>query len=137
MKKSQLGLIPTMNQRLRLLFDTALKKLLTLQAILLASSALWAQTPSTPIAAAPIKTQSDQTLVAEHRWLSAPPLYDPAAYFTNLKNGDNVISPFVVQFGMSYWGIVPAEHKHPRTGHHHLLVDIPLSIAPTTSLPFT
>jgi hypothetical protein len=110
-----------------------MKKILTLLTFLLATNYLAAQT----IEAKPLITQSTQTLLTEHKWLTAPLIYDPAAYFTNLKNGDSVVSPFVVQFGMSSWGIVPAEHKHPKTGHHHLLVDIPLSLAPTTSVPFS
>lgn len=108
-------------------------KIFTLLALLFTTNYLAAQTTE----AKPPLTQSAQTLLTEHKWLSAPLIYDPAAYFTNLKNGDSVVSPFVVQFGMASWGIVPAEHKHPKTGHHHLLVDIPLSIAPTTSLPFS
>lgn len=94
------------------------------------------QQPSVSPHPAP-KTQSDQILLTEHRWIASPPRHDPAAYFTNLKNGDTVPSPFVVQFGMSYWGIAPAEHSHARTGHHHLLVNTPLPMPPTASLPFT
>ena len=110
-----------------------MKKIFALLLLFFVCNAVLAQTPELK----PPVTQSTQTLMTEHKWLSAPLIYDPAAYFTNLKNGDSVVSPFVVQFGMSSWGIVPAEHKHPKTGHHHLLVDIPLSIAPTTSLPFS
>ena len=110
-----------------------MKKTLTLFALLFLTSYAAAQTTETK----PPITQSNQTLLTEHKWLSAPLIYDTAAYFTNLKNGDSVVSPFVVQFGMSAWGIAPAEHKHPKTGHHHLLVDIPLSLAPTASVPFS
>jgi hypothetical protein len=38
---------------------------------------------------------------------------------------------------MEYWGVSPAEHKHARTGHHHLLVDTPLPASVTAALPFT
>jgi Domain of unknown function (DUF4399) len=71
----------------------------------------------------------------EHRWLAAAPWHDPKATFTNLKHNDQVISPFVVQFGMSNWGIAPAKHNHPRTGHHHLLIDTALPIPITTPIP--
>jgi hypothetical protein len=114
-----------------------MKKLLISLLLLVFGSSFAIYLAAQALEAPPIRTQSNQTLLTEHRWLSAPLIYNPAAYFTNLKNGDSVVSPFVVQFGMSSWGIVPAEHKHPKTGHHHLLVDIPLSIAPTTSLPFS
>jgi Domain of unknown function (DUF4399) len=87
------------------------------------------------VAKAPI-SESEQTLSINHRWVLPPQNLSGSAYFTNLSNGDKVTSPFVVQFGMSFFGIVPAEHKHPKTGHHHLLVDTPLPIPPSKSIPF-
>jgi len=83
------------------------------------------------------KTSSNQLLIPDHRWVVPPLRHDPAAFFTNLKNGETVTSPFVVRFGMAYWGIAPAEHKHARTGHHHLLVDTPLPMQLNASLPFS
>jgi Domain of unknown function (DUF4399) len=44
-------------------------------------------------------------------------------YFINLKDGDNVNSPFLVQFGLSGLGVAPAGVEKPNTGHHHLLID--------------
>jgi hypothetical protein len=45
-------------------------------------------------------------------------------YFINLKDGDTVTSPFLVQFGLSGMGIAPAGVEgQPNTGHHHLLID--------------
>jgi len=44
-------------------------------------------------------------------------------YFINLKDGDTVSSPFVVQFGLSGMGVAPAGVEKPNTGHHHLLID--------------
>jgi len=50
-------------------------------------------------------------------------------YFINLKDGDTVSSPFLVQFGLAGMGIAPANHDggdaHRNTGHHHLLIDVP------------
>lgn len=63
-----------------------------------------------------------------HPWLSPPIKYAPDAFFTNLKNGKQVKSPFVAKFGMSYWGIAPAENSFERTGHHHLLIDAPMPL---------
>lgn len=102
--------------------------------------AAWGQAPppatAQPAASfGPPKTESTTVLVPQHKWLAPPPKLDPAAHFTNLKNGDVVTSPFVVQFGMSFWGIAPAEHAHARTGHHHLLVDSPLPLALNHSIP--
>jgi Domain of unknown function (DUF4399) len=51
----------------------------------------------------------------------------PAAsslYFINLKNGDVVASPVLVQFGLSGLGVAPAGVEKAATGHHHLLVDV-------------
>jgi Domain of unknown function (DUF4399) len=69
-------------------------------------------------------------------WLAPPRKLEPDAYFTNLQNGDKVTSPFVAKFGMTYWGIAPAKQVHPRTGHHHLLVDRPLPEQLGKAIPF-
>src|SRR3981189_2720244 len=45
------------------------------------------------------------------------------AYFINLKDGDTVSSPFLVQFGLSGMGVAPAGVEKPNTGHHHLFID--------------
>ena len=44
-------------------------------------------------------------------------------YFINLKNGNTVSSPLLVQFGLSGMGIAPAGVEKAKTGHHHLLID--------------
>ena len=44
-------------------------------------------------------------------------------YIINLKDGDTVNSPFLVQFGLSGMGVAPAGVEKPNTGHHHLLID--------------
>lgn len=74
---------------------------------------------------------------SQHPWLVPPPKYDPQAYFTNLASGAQVQSPFVVKFGMSYWGIAPAGQDHPLTGHHHLLVDQKLPADIQAPIPFS
>jgi hypothetical protein len=48
-------------------------------------------------------------------------------YFINLKDGQEVTSPFLVQFGLSGMGVAPAGVQKPNTGHHHLLIDTTLS----------
>jgi hypothetical protein len=48
-------------------------------------------------------------------------------YFINLKDGAEVISPFLVQFGLSGMGVAPAGVEKPNTGHHHLLIDTTLT----------
>jgi hypothetical protein len=48
-------------------------------------------------------------------------------YIINLKDGQKVKSPFLVQFGLSGMGVAPAGVEKPNTGHHHLLIDTTLS----------
>jgi hypothetical protein len=51
---------------------------------------------------------------------------DAKAYFINLKDGDRVISPLVIRFGLSGMGIAPSGTEAPNTGHHHLFIDAPV-----------
>ena len=44
-------------------------------------------------------------------------------YFINLKDGQHVKSPVLIQFGLSGMGIAPAGSTNPGTGHHHLIID--------------
>lgn len=46
-------------------------------------------------------------------------------YFVNIKDGDTVKSPFLVQFGLRGMGVAPAGIDKENTGHHHLFVDRP------------
>ena len=78
-----------------------------------------------------------QNLGNRHPWIAESPKLDATAFFTNLKNGDSVKSPFVVQFGMNFWGIAPAGQAGRLTGHHHLLIDTPLPMLHLAPLPFT
>lgn len=45
------------------------------------------------------------------------------AYFINLKDGDTVKSPFLVQFGLKNFGVAPALVEWPNTGHFHVIID--------------
>lgn len=45
-------------------------------------------------------------------------------YFINLKNGDTVVNPINMQFGLRGMGVAPAGVEKAATGHHHLLVDV-------------
>jgi hypothetical protein len=72
-----------------------------------------------------------------HPWEVPPPTRQPEAYFTNLKTGASVQSPFLVKFGLSMRGIVPAGKTAGRAGHHHLLVNQPLPLDFKKPLPFT
>ena len=52
----------------------------------------------------------------------APP--DARAYIISPADGDVVPSTFTVKFGLSGMGVAPAGIDRPKTGHHHLLVDM-------------
>ena len=56
-------------------------------------------------------------------------------YFINLKDGDQVQSPFLVQLGLTeQMGLAPAAADWPDTGHHHLVIDTPTP-NPNKSIP--
>jgi hypothetical protein len=77
-----------------------------------------AQTPS-----APAQTQTP----AQSMPGQTPSPSGARVYFINLKDGQEVTSPFLVQFGLSGMGVAPAGVEKPNTGHHHLLIDTSLS----------
>ena len=53
-----------------------------------------------------------------------PSVEGTRVYFINLKDGQTVKSPFLIQFGLtSQKGIAPALADWPDTGHHHLIID--------------
>lgn len=91
--------------------------------------------PAGPAPASPQAADADAVLT--HPWVVPPPNYAPEAYFTNLRDGDTVQSPFVARFGLSLRGIVPAGLTAGQAGHHHLLVNQALPLDFTQPLPFT
>jgi hypothetical protein len=80
--------------------------------------------------------QNDNEL-PQHRWVVPAPDLQPAAHFTNLKDGSVVQSPFIVKFGLAMRGLVPAGTTVGQAGHHHLLVNLALPLDFTRPLPFT
>jgi hypothetical protein len=75
--------------------------------------------------------------VLAHPWVVPPPNREPSAYFSNVKDGDVLEAPFVLKFGLSMRGLVPAGKTAGRAGHHHLLVNQPLPLDFNKPLPFT
>lgn len=52
------------------------------------------------------------------------------AYFINLHDSQTIKSPFTVLFGLKKMGIAPAgvdNETYEHIGHHHLLIDTPLT----------
>lgn len=118
---------------------------LALTALLLsAATAAFAQAPAghahspAPGAkpAAPLAGAAEPEML-RHPWVVPPPNRQPQAYFSNLEDGAKVESPFLVRFGLSMRGIVPAGKTAGRAGHHHLLVNQPLPLDFKKPLPFT
>jgi hypothetical protein len=93
-----------------------------------------AQQPVRPAGPAPAAGDPE---VLRHPWVVPPPSRQPEAYFTNLQDNAKVESPFLVRFGLSMRGLVPAGKTAGRAGHHHLLVNQPLPLDFKQSLPFT
>lgn len=74
---------------------------------------------------------------ADHPWLSAPlRTQQPETYFTNLRDGDRIETPFVLKFGLSRYGLAPIVKPVDGAGHHHLLVNRDLPLDFTQPLPF-
>jgi hypothetical protein len=101
---------------------------LTLVFVLLSSSATAQLRPD---------AAADSGEVSTHPWVEVAPSRQADAYFTNLKDGDRRESPFVLRFGLSMRGLVPAGKTAGRAGHHHLLINQPLPLDFKKPLPFT
>lgn len=80
---------------------------------------------------------ADDTDRVMHPWVVPPPNWAAEAYFTNLRDGITLESPFVARFGLSMRGIVPAGQAAGSAGHHHLLIDQPLPLDFRKPLPFS
>jgi hypothetical protein len=51
----------------------------------------------------------------------------PKVFFANIRDGATVTSPVFLEFGMVGMNVAPAGEVMEGTGHHHLLIDTPLS----------
>jgi hypothetical protein len=73
--------------------------------------------------------------------IRAPSAPNAKVYFINIKDGDTVTSPVLIQFGLSGMGVSPADQQpiptNAMTGHHHLLVNMPLTGLESAILPMT
>jgi hypothetical protein len=65
------------------------------------------------------------------------PVAEKLAYFVNIKDGDKVRSPFRVAFAISGMGVSPVKAgKIDGTGHHHILIDMPMPADIKAPIPF-
>lgn len=63
-------------------------------------------------------------LMAETVFARTPAPAGAAVYFISPANGAVVTSPVTVKFGLKGIGVAPAGVDNPKTGHHHLLIDV-------------
>ena len=92
-------------------------------ALLAACAAVPLTAPSSATPTAPVRaTASTPTLAGGYKKVASAPT--AAVYFVNLKNGDTVSSPVLVQFGLRGIGVAPAGVEKEATGHHHLLINV-------------
>lgn len=71
-----------------------------------------------------------------HPWVVPAPRLLKETYFSNLREGDSIETPFVLKFGLTGMGLAPIVQPVPMTGHHHLLVNRELPLDFTKPLPF-
>ncbi len=63
-----------------------------------------------------LPTQAEETV--------SPWPADAEAYIISPADGATVKSPVTVLFGLKGMGVAPAGVEKPKTGHHHLLIDV-------------
>ena len=51
-------------------------------------------------------------------------VFSEKVYFINIKDGDVLKSPFLIQFGLRGKGVAPAGVDVTNTGHRHLLINV-------------
>lgn len=109
----------------------------------LASAASASASPSTASQSAPVPGEAtisgrsvDGQMNAFDRTRPFP-VADKRAYFTNIKDGDKLKSPFRVAFSVSGMGVSPVSAgKIEGTGHHHILINRSLPIDIKAPIPF-
>lgn len=86
----------------------------------------------------PVASQNTAaSTAAAHPWLTVPVQgMEPGTYFTNLRDGDQIQTPFVLKFGLSRHGLAGISEPVTRAGHHHLLINRDLPLDFTKPLPF-
>jgi hypothetical protein len=73
-----------------------------------------------PVMSAPIKVR-----VVDPSLRTAAPR-DARVYFVGLKDGAVIPQTVTLRFGLANMGVAPAGVNKPNTGHHHLLIDVPI-----------
>ena len=71
-----------------------------------------------------------------HPWVVPAPRLLKESYFSNLKEGASIETPFLLKFGLTGMGLAPIVKPVAKAGHHHLLVNRELPMDFTKPLPF-
>jgi hypothetical protein len=74
-------------------------------------------------------------LLGTAAWAATPAPEGVRVYFIDIADGDRLESPFTLRFGLSGMGVAPAGVDMPKTGHHHLLIDVDTPPAAGTPIP--
>ncbi len=72
----------------------------------------------------------------QHPWVVPAPRLAKEAYFSNLKDGATIETPYLAKFGLTGMGLAPIVKPVGKTGHHHLLVNRELPMNFSQPLPF-
>lgn len=104
----------------------------------LVASPVFAKEPQNGLAASSaINTDSVISSMSAYDRTRPFPVAAKLVYFVNLKDGDKVTSPFRVAFVVSGMGVAPVKAgKIEGTGHHHILIDLPLPVDIKAPIPF-
>ena len=67
-----------------------------------------------------------QTAACAQDEFTTPSSPNTELYFITPSDGETIKGPVVVKFGLKGMGVAPAGIEKAGTGHHHLLVNVPL-----------
>lgn len=110
---------------------------LGLLAVAMSNVASSAAAQSTTAAGAAANTDSVISGISAFDRTRPFPVAAKLVYFVNIKDGDKVMSPFRVAFVVSGMGVSPVKAgKQDGTGHHHILIDLPLPVDIKAPIPF-
>ncbi len=102
-----------------------------------ATSTSTASTPKDKDAKSSVDTDSIISTVSASERTRPFPVGEKTAYFVNIKDGDQVKTPFRVAFAVTGMGVAPvAAGSIPGTGHHHILIDMPMPVDIKAAIPF-
>lgn len=77
------------------------------------------------LAAAALSVFALSALTAQDDF-TTPSNPDTELYFISPSDGETIKGPVTVKFGLKGMGVAPAGVEKEGTGHHHLLVNVPL-----------